>query len=139
MAHVNIWCTLPEMHNFDKHPTDFGQIWHSNKIPPPPFRYALNRVQVYLYPLKHPELDSSLNFWFFVSDVRLREFLEALEKYITKKENARDSSRHQLTSRADNSLEQVNKKSLSRGSFSPDTIGSISPKNSKMGISWFFA
>nr|XP_022306904.1 fibropellin-1-like [Crassostrea virginica] len=39
-------------------------------------------------------------------DVRLREFLEALEKYVTKKENARDSSRHQLTSRADNSLEQ---------------------------------
>lgn len=44
-----------------------------------------------------------------VPDVRLREFLEALETYATKHENAqsRDHTRHQLRSSEDNSLEEV--------------------------------
>ncbi|XP_078335133.1 uncharacterized protein LOC111132277 isoform X2 [Crassostrea virginica] len=43
-----------------------------------------------------------------VPDVRLREFLEALETYATKHENAqsRDHTRHQLRSSEDNSLEE---------------------------------
>ena len=56
-----------------------------------------------------------------VPDVRQREFLEALETYTPKHENAksRDHTRHQLRSSEDNPLEEVSDWNL-YGSFSND-------------------